>query len=300
MARITHLPSAAEFAVLTLIFILFVVFASLTVILWAGTFFFQGYIYTEPSSGIFWQAPAAAMFLTIGYSIWLMSVAFTSTASKTNIPINAIHKFTPNEDLLGRPAEKMWAIKAPRKGTGGAEKEAERIEFKRYTTFDGTRQKFVYKDAQERTWPQKDVVAVEIEYAADPAKADDKTKMRFDLTTSGVDDYRIYNGPDGWQIREWTKDGQPSGLPERFRFLRLVANVVFNVAHFIAWFLALWLLLRFQWSHALGFAFVMWLAVTLTVLPMMLFEAADVAEKRQVRTAQVGVPPLGGAVLRAA
>jgi hypothetical protein len=289
MPWISHLPPLAESAVLTLIFILLITFASLTVILWAGTFFFQGYIYTEPSPGIFWQAPAAAFLLTIGYTIWLMTVAFTPTASKINIPINVFHKFTPNEDLLDRPPATTWAIKAPRKGADGKEKEPERVEFTRKGGLGGlqtTKYTYVEKKADDKRWSSKDVVAIEIEYAPDPTKPEEKTKMRFDSATSDVADYNLFVGPDGWTIRDWTKDG-PDFVPKRFRFLRLVANVVFNVAHFFAWFIALWLLLRFQWSHALGFAFVMWLAVTLAVLPMMLFEAADVAEKRLVRTAQL-------------
>jgi hypothetical protein len=277
--------------VLTLVIILFVTLISLIVFLWAGTFFFQGYIYTEPSPGIFWQAPLAAVVLTVGYAIWLLSIAFTPTASKTNIPINVLHKFTPNEDLLAKPAEKMWSIKAPRKNAEGVEKEGERTEYVRKTGFDGLVQTFQYKDDQGRKWQAKDVVAIEIE-VPDPAKPDDKTRMRFNVTPSGVDDYKLYVGPDGWTIREWTKDGQPSGLPERFRFIRLVLNVFFNVAHLLGWFLVLCLVLRFQWLQALGFAIVMWLAMTLLVLPMMLFYAAEAAEARQVRTSQLIVRPL--------
>jgi hypothetical protein len=276
--------------VLILVFILLITLVSLIVILWAGTFFFQGYIYTEPSAGIFWQAPAAAFVLTFGYMIWLMTIAFSSEATKTNIPVNVFYKFTPNEDMLAKPAEKIWAIKAPRKGTEGAEKEGDRVLYTLKTTgYDGQRPVRKYKDGQDNPWSSKDVNAIEIETAVDASKPDEKTKMRFDLTPSGVDDYRMYVGPSGWSIREWTKEGQPSGLPERFRFTRLLLNVFFNLAHLVGWFIVLWAILRFQWSHALGFALVMWLAVTLTVLPMMLFYAAETAEGRRLRTAQIVV-----------
>ena len=63
---------------LTLIFILLITFASLTVILWAGTFFFQGYIYPEPSPGIFLASPAAAFLLTD----WLHDLAYDGPPSR--------------------------------------------------------------------------------------------------------------------------------------------------------------------------------------------------------------------------
>src|SRR5439155_20333894 len=34
----------------------------------------------------------------------------------------------------------------------------------------------------------------------------------------------------------------------------LAGNLLWNLAHLLAWFAPLWLLMRFQWSHALGLA----------------------------------------------
>jgi hypothetical protein len=48
------------------------------------------------------------------------------------------------------------------------------------------------------------------------------------------------------------------------------AVAAINLAHLLVWFLALWLLLRFQWGHALGLAFVLWIAMTLVIVPMLL------------------------------
>src|SRR5262249_15796468 len=42
-----------------------------------------------------------------------------------------------------------------------------------------------------------------------------------------------------------------------------------NVFLLVVWFLGLWLLLRYQWSHALGLAVVCWLAMILLIIPMM-------------------------------
>jgi hypothetical protein len=56
----------------------------------------------------------------------------------------------------------------------------------------------------------------------------------------------------------------------------------------VLWWLVIWLLLRFQWSHALGFAFICWLAFTLALVPFLLSRSRTAAEKRsKPTTAQV-------------
>jgi len=265
----------AEYIVLTLLFILLITMVSLIVVLWAGTFFFQGYIYTEPSPGIFWQAPAAALLLTVGYAVWCMSIAFSTGASKTNIPINTIFTFTATEDMRPSPAPKIWAIKNTGKKEG--EKDGERVVYTLFKDFDGFNQIFQYKDPQGRRWQGRDVIALEIEVEGN---AEEKAKMRFDRVDSDVEDYRLFRSSDGWTIQEWNIDGRPTGLPVRFRMTRLLLNLFFNIAHFAAWFIGLWVILRFQWTHALGFAAVMWLVVTLAILPMMLSFSAEVSQGR--------------------
>ncbi len=260
-----------------LLLILIVTAVSLTAILWAGTFFFQGYIYTEPSAGIFWQAPATAALLTVGYTIWCLSVAFSTGATPQNIPYDTPLRFTPKEDmhdLNGRPAPKIWAIKGDRKKTGD-DRDGERVAY--ISKRDGPT-RFHYEDTSgaRRPWQAQNVIAIEIQKP-------DETKMRFNLVPTEVGGYREFVSPDGWVMREYEEG--PTGTPVRFRFTRLLANVFFNAGHLVVWFLGLCLILRFQWGHALGFAVVMWLIVTLVILPMVLGYAGLVAANRQAPTA---------------
>ena len=116
LPELFRLPGLVGFPLLALFFILIVTAVSLTVILWAGTFFFQGYIYTEPSPGIVWQAPAAAALLTLGYTVWCLCIALNPNASPRNLPIDTILNFNPEvemSDLKGKPAENVWAILEP-------------------------------------------------------------------------------------------------------------------------------------------------------------------------------------------
>jgi hypothetical protein len=272
--------------VLILLLILLVAAVSLTVILWAGTFFFQGYLYTEPSPGIFWQAPAAAALLTLGYTIWCFAIALNPNATGQNLPIDTIFRFSPKEEmpeLQGRPAKKIWAIKLDHNKTGD-NKDGEVVE---YVGKTGIRPPFQYREAKEikpHPWHKQDVIAIEIEI-----EKPDRTKLRFDLTPTTESDYRQFESQDGWVIREYEEG--PTGVPIRFRFGRLLLNLFFNVCHFVGWFLGLWVLLRFQWTHALGLAVVLWLIFTLTMLPMMLGYAGSVAADRQPapRGAKLGI-----------
>ena len=66
----------------------------------------------------------------------------------------------------------------------------------------------------------------------------------------------------------------PDGIATAFRLGRFLVNMFLNFFHFCLWFICLWLLLRFQWSHALGLAFVMWIAMSLAVLPMLFEQTA--------------------------
>jgi hypothetical protein len=52
-------------------------------------------------------------------------------------------------------------------------------------------------------------------------------------------------------------------------------GLLLNFGFLVVWFLCFWLLLDFQWSHALGLAFGAWL-ICLFVLPMILTEAEKV------------------------
>jgi len=261
--------------VLMLLLILFLSLIVLIVVLWGGTYFFQGYIYTEPSSGIFWQAPLAGAFLMFGYLIWVMTIALSSPANPSSLSTNPI-LFSPKVDMLERPAKRITAIKLNRKKSVEG-KDGEKVVYVRKTD-SPTKAHYETTGAKPHPWHPRDVIAIELE-------KDDGTTLRFDLQEMETGGYRDFASADGWVIREY--DG-PTGLPFKYSFWRLVVNVFFNVGHFIGWFLAFWVILRFQWSHSLGFAVVMWLVISLTFLPMILGYAAEVAARPSVAAIALG------------
>lgn len=252
---------------LSLFLILILVAISLTVVLWAGTFFFQGYIYTEPSPGIFWQAPAAAALLTFGYAIWSLALALASPTSPSNLVVNPIF-FSPNIDMFDRPAPKIVAIKKNLKKS--ADKDGEKVIYEIKRDNRG-RPYYADKSVKPHLWQSEYVIAIEIEKDGAP--------MRFDLMPTEEHQFRQFRSRDGWVITEYGEG--PTGIPVRFSLWRLIVNVFFNLGHFVGWFIGLWLILRFQWMHALGLAAALWIIVTLTFLPMILGFAAEVSSDRQ-------------------
>ena len=123
-------------------------------------------------------------------------------------------------------------------------------------------------------WP-RDVTAIILK--------EDNEEVRYDGEKTGEGAYRRFVGPDGWVIVEY--DTGPAGPPERSSFWLWLVNALLNLFHFGLWFVCLWLLLRFQWAHALGLAVVLWLVVLLAVFPLLTDRTkAAVDQKPAART----------------
>ena len=67
------------------------------------------------------------------------------------------------------------------------------------------------------------------------------------------------------------------GQLSTFRWGVFLACAFLNFFHLALWFVCLWLLLRFQWSHALGLAVIFWLAMTVFGVPALLAKVETAA-----------------------
>jgi hypothetical protein len=245
--------------VLVLLLIFLITFATLTVLLWAGTVFFQGYIYTEPSEQVYWQAPAAAGVLSLFLTLWCLLIANSEGASTTDIPYNTIFSFSPRVEKYKEAVPVIWV-------TREGEPKPIRYDRVRDPQFKG---RVTYRDkAGKANWfriKSLKTVTKDEEMVFEPPQE------------KSTEDYQAFVSPDGWFMR--VDDGGPTGVPEAFVWGRFFLSLFLNILHLAFWFLALWLLLRFQWGHALGLGFVMWLIMTLVILPMLLEQAALVAQR---------------------
>jgi hypothetical protein len=267
--------------VLTLLLILLVVGVTVTVLLWVGTLFLQGYYYTEPTKGILWQAPAAGAALTIFLVMWCFLVANSATATTQDIPYDTLFRFSPQVEMFRDPVRELWAV---HKGKGTKE-----VLYKIYRTPPN---QYGYKKAGSLSdSPLTNLETVE----AILIKGDQGDKIRFTQATVSEGSYDHLVSDDGWQMK-WYHG--PTGLPFKFRWGRFLLTFFLNSFHLVLWFACLWLLLRFQWGHALGLAIVLWLVMTLTFMPMLLTQAAQVAQERRTSAgAAQGTPGPSPAVM---
>jgi hypothetical protein len=258
-----------------------IVGVALLAVLWGGTAFLQGYFYTEASTAIFWQAPAAAVVLTLFYGLWCLLDYGAPETRASYLPYDTILSFSaeqtkPTKD--NKPFERMWAV------LKDANKE-KKIPYKRWGIYErgrGTSYAYFREEAgggKGERWPVDKAVAIEV--------PEDGDVVRYELAKTGSAEYRSFVSPEGWTIKEYNTG--PTGLPEAFRSGLLLVNLLLNFGHFALWFLCLWLLLRFQWGHALGLGFVMWLVMTLFAVPWMLAEAGKAAEESRGSQRQAAV-----------
>lgn len=255
----------------------------LTALLWVGSVFLQGYFYTEPSPGMAWQAPAVGGGLTLFLMLWCVLNAASSGATAAQVPYDALHRFSSTVDYDKHAAEKLWSYKK------GQSKPTEYARFK----LSGDKYEYRIPDRPSNyvhpkgaeppprvgdPWVPNGVVALEI-----PDKNDKKQKLRFEYRKT-EEPYANFVSEDGWVM----KAEQNIGRPSAGAWGRFLVVVFLNLVHFGLWFAGLWLVLRYEWVHALGLAFVLWLVMTLTVLPMLLNQAGAVAES-STTTAKFGV-----------
>jgi hypothetical protein len=272
--------------VLGLVLVVVVVGVTLTVVLWAGTLFLQSYLYTEATTDIFWQAPAAGLVLTLFFGLWCLLDANAEVTNLHSLPYDTFLRFSPIETKGKKPVEHLWAVK---------KNEKEPLKYRRVPDLDSPIlgnyryvREFGGRPDPKYPWSPTGVIAILIE--------EDGQKVRYDLVKGkdGANDQFV--AESGWVVKQF---GSPTGQPEMFRTGRFLVNVLLNLLHFGLWFACLWLLLRFQWTHALGLAAVLWVVMTLTVLPMMLMQAGAVAQESATpqRTAAVQNPDLGSTMM---
>jgi hypothetical protein len=242
-------------SVLFLLIIFVLIAVALTVLLWVGSLFFQGYIYTEPSPELYWQAPAAGAALGVFFTFWCWLAM--GAADPQDLAYDTLFRFSPQVEKYEKPAKRIWV---ERKNT----KEPVALQRQR---IDQTRYEYREVDTK-RPYSPNNVQAILVEESNG-----EKVRLAPGPAREGSV-YREFVAPGGWTMMEY--ESGPTGQLIAFRFGRFMMNLLLNFVHLVVWFLCLWLLLRFTWAHALGFAFVLWLVTTLALLPMMLDGAANV------------------------
>jgi hypothetical protein len=243
--------------VLSLILVLLLVWFVLTVFLAAWTLWFQAYIYTEPTSGVAWRAPAAGSVIMLTVLLWVYLDYQHPERYST------LWEFSPVED------HEYPQLIVPKRD--GKEDVYERVRRDRGYVY-------MRRDRPLPTRPDK-VIAVTEGKQRIAFEPDRDAKGKF-KTAEGQD--LVYRAATG----ETMVDGQ-LGSVRTFYPGRLVLNLFLNFLHLAAWFACLWALLRFQWAHAFGLAVVLWLVMLLFILPQVLKLAENTALESGAASARV-------------
>ncbi|HZV07991.1 MAG TPA: hypothetical protein VE999_23105 [Gemmataceae bacterium] len=240
---------------LSLVLIVLVVFVVLSLLLAAWTLFFQGYIYSEPAEAIYWRAPAAGAALTLFLVIWIILDYRSIEKPGDEGRYRPLHEFSPRET---ERYDKLTITNQDRK----------KVQYTR----QGNNQ---YVSQGGRRLPERplEIIATDKEGQEHVFKPPTDEKGNFKVEKN--------------QPLRYYEEGNPSRYMEEgylgqitiFHSGWLVMGLLLNFCFFIVWFVCLWLLMRFQWSHALGQAFVAWL-ISLFVLPMLLTQAEKVRRER--------------------
>lgn len=254
-----------------LVLILLLTFLVLTALLWGGTRLVQGALYEDAQPDLYWRAPAAAAALTAYIGIWSLLNYAAAEPGWTDLPYDNLFNFT-TEKVDPRPVPEFWAVRGDTTT--------------KYTIHNVTGpppQHYYLDDTldKRRFLPgrTKDVEVIivkegerEVRFRADPA-------------------HKRYVEEGGRRYLDEEVFGRITTPRGGGAFVR----VLLNVLHFAVWFVCLWLLLRFQWPHALAGAAALWLVMTFVVPSILRFGAEAKAPRPQV-SVSVSRAPVASAV----
>jgi hypothetical protein len=246
--------------VLPLLPTLVLLLLAVMVVCWAGTLVLQSYIYSEPVAQLYWRAPAAGLVLAAFLGWWCYLDYRTPQGYN---PLKMI--FEP----MTVHSEEFPRFTAIKKGKA--------------TVYEGKRNargRREYVDSNNRPWSPSGTDG--ITEAIIVKEGDQDVRFNVDLAPDGMprkdQDGAIHYVEENGKHRIMTDTYIGKLAAPRPGSLGL--TFLLSLLHLALWFLCLWLLLRFQWSHALGLAIVLWVVLTLTVMPMLFGKVENLANEK--------------------
>lgn len=249
-----------------LVVFLLVIFVVLTVSFLVGSLFLQSNIYSEPTPGLPWKAPAAAAALTLFYAFWVFLDYRTLDPNLSEIPYDTIFRFNATES---RSVDRFLA----RFGPADDDSVTKELTYSRKQ--GGSFSSAEYRDDKNQPFNRtgtegvlKEIIVKDDKFGELKFKPDLKAKA-----SHGGDSPVGYHQVGGGLRME------PLGNLSTFRWGLFLTNVFLNGTHLVVWFLCLWLLLRYQWSHALFIGVILWGMATWG-MPMLLDKTQSVVREK--------------------
>jgi hypothetical protein len=265
---------------LTVLAVALVVFIGLIALMWLGTIWAQGYFYDSVVDNLSWRAPAAAGALAFFFLLWMALENRRPNTADTLFRFSSEH---------ADEFDRFISVRRDQEG----DKE---IVYERHRLPSG-RVEFV--DSTSTPWARSKsgmMIAIILEEKVDGEDKPRRYRFNAELSPDGKTFAPSIAGGAQQPVRYIEEGGSrfivenQIGKALSYRRGRMVMNIIVNLLQFALWFVALWLLLRFQWPHALLGAVGCWLVMSLGPLPFMLDRARD-ASKSPPKTIAALFPP---------
>ena len=233
---------------LALILTLILIALAVGILCALGAVILQGYWYESVADGIAWRSAATGAASGVVLGLWGMLEAAVPGRFDTLL------NFSPRESMV---FDQFWSVRKSDRGT------TEEL-YKRSRDLRGV---ITFVDANQRPWQRSDggmMVAVIVE--------ENGERKRFDAELDAAGRFLVrdseplrYREVGGSRVMTEAAIGQLHTM----RYGRLIVNLVWNLLHLAAWFACFWLILEFQWPHAVLLAAVMWLVTVVIVWPVL-------------------------------
>ncbi len=250
---------------LALIFVL--IWVSLVLLLWFGAAWFQDFLYSEPAGQLYWRAPVAGAILVLWMYYWC-SLDFRNPGRYP-----ALYDFSATER---KRFDEFWVVR-----------DKQKVQYKLSSASKSNLPgRAEYKEAQfpYRTWTGSESIIV----------MEDGQEVRFEAERDRDNNFKRAAGRDLRYLDAHGRVMSEGTVGQVFVFRRSLffTYAFLNMGLLSMWFLCLWLLIRFQWSHALGLAAVFWMGSILLLMPMLLARAEETAQQHSPTQAH-GWQPVG-------
>lgn len=245
----------------SLAFILLLLWISLTLVLWFGGAWLQDFLYSEPAAQLYWRAPLAALLLVLWVGFWCQ----LDYRHPGRYP--APYDFSATER---KSFDELWSVR-----------EGKKVQYKRSAASKGGlggRTEYKETAFPYRTWSRSESVIVQ----------EDGNEVTFEAERDQDRNYKVQTGRDLRYIDAKGRVMTEGNLGQLylFRWGTFLTYTFLNLVLLMVWFAVLWLLIRFQWSHALGLAALFWLASVLLFVPMMLAKVEEAARTQSAPPAR--------------
>jgi hypothetical protein len=231
----------------------------LTALFWALAVSVQGYLYNQPAD----KLPLRALVAGLGVAIFLTGWTYLNTRAAHANKYGVLHEFvaTSQVEVNEFEAVRQW----PRlKNEKGQPKETT-APFKWQPGGPGGG-KFVEADTgKEFQTNTSDYMTVALLVPAGGSKARFEAELQDGAYTTRADDERRFTEQGGGRFID-ARNPRHMEVPSTGG---LVVAVAVNVLHFVVWFLAFWLGLRFTVGHSLGLAAAFGAASMLILMPLL-------------------------------